>query len=245
MFPRYQKNSSRQVICGKKRDLSNNNRLTLLFTIISFLTFILLHSALIGQNYDRNLVNSIVKKDSDVSSDMHRISIIQKKIDASQQRIEQLKSTYENFQPKRPYIIVNTAANQIRVVKDGQTIHRGICSTGSYILLKASGQREWLFKTPRGKFRVTVKLKDPWWYKPDWAYVEEGLPIPSKESRKRYQPNVLGDYALGFGSGYLIHGTLYTRQLGLPVTHGCVRLADEDMKLVFDTLTHGSHVYVY
>ena len=245
MLPRKQRSSTRQTTCEKNRDLTIENRFSIFFTVFSFLTLVSLNSDLFGQNYDRDIVNTIVKKDSDVSSDKDQISIIQKKIEKSQQRIEQLKVTYKNFQPKRPYIIVNTAANQIRLVKDGQTIHRSICSTGSYILLKASGQREWLFKTPRGKFRVTVKLKEPWWYKPDWAYVEEGLPIPSKESRKRYQPGVLGDYALGFGSGYLIHGTLYTRLLGLPVTHGCVRLADEDMKLVFDTLTHGSHVYVY
>ena len=39
---------------------------------------------------------------------------------------------------------------------------------------------------------------------------------------------MMGDYALGIGSGYFIHGTLYKRLLGRNVSHGCVRLGDED-----------------
>ena len=56
---------------------------------------------------------------------------------------------------------------------------------------------------------------------------------------------MLGDYAVAFGQGYMIHGTLYKRLLGMPVTHGCVRLDDADMELVFSELTHGSKVFVF
>ena len=162
-----------------------------------------------------------------------------------EKKINSLKKIYQGNQPKKHYLIVNSTANKIRLLKAGRTLHESKCSTGSYILLKAAGKRQWLFRTPKGLYRVTVKLKDPWWYKPDWAYVEEDLPIPSIYSAKRYQPGVLGDYALGFGSGYLIHGTLYKRFLGMPVTHGCVRLDDDDMELVFNTLTHSSRIYIY
>ena len=161
------------------------------------------------------------------------------------EEIRRLQNKYRQLESKKPYLVVNTSKNELRLVKDGITIRKAKCSTGSYVLLKASGDREWLFRTPKGKFRVSVKLKNPWWYKPDWAYLEEGLPIPSIYSPKRYIPNVLGDYALGFGDGYLVHGTLYKRFLGLPVTHGCVRLDDDDMQLVFNTLTHGSKIYIY
>ena len=161
------------------------------------------------------------------------------------EEIRRLQNKYRQLESKKPYLVVNTSKNELRLVKDGITIRKVKCSTGSYVLLKASGDREWLFRTPKGKFRVSVKLKNPWWYKPDWAYLEEGLPIPSIYSPKRYIPNVLGDYALGFGDGYLVHGTLYKRFLGLPVTHGCVRLDDDDMQLVFNTLTHGSKIYIY
>jgi L,D-transpeptidase YbiS len=161
------------------------------------------------------------------------------------EEIGRLQNQYRKLESKKPYLVVNTSKNEMRLVKDGITIRKAKCSTGSYVLLKASGDREWLFRTPKGKFKVSVKLKDPWWYKPDWAYLEEDLPIPSIYSPKRYVPNVLGDFALGFGDGYLVHGTLYKRFLGLPVTHGCVRLDDDDMQFVFNTLTHGSKIYIY
>ena len=160
--------------------------------------------------------------------------------------IKELQHKYAKLQPRRPYLIVNTTANQVSLVKNNSLILEAKCSSGSYILLRAEGgQRQWLFKTPRGRFHVTVKLRNPWWYKPDWAFIEEQQPIPPLSSPKRYQPDVLGDYAVAFGHGYLVHGTLYKRLLGLPVTHGCVRLDDEDMRLVFHTLTHGSKVFVF
>jgi len=170
---------------------------------------------------------------------------MEEKLKIEKNEIKRLQKRYGQLESKKPYLVVNTSKNELRLVKDGTTIRRAKCSTGSYVLLKASGDREWLFRTPKGKFRVSVKLKDPWWYKPDWAYLEEGLSIPSIYSPHRYVPNVLGDYALGFGDGYLVHGTLYKRFLGLPVTHGCVRLGDDDMQFVFKTLTHGSKIYIY
>jgi L,D-transpeptidase ErfK/SrfK len=168
-----------------------------------------------------------------------------KEITNLKKRIGLLKKQYDKFKPGKPYLIVNTSDNEFSLMDGNRILRKNRCSTGSYILLKAENYREWLFKTPRGKFRVTVKLADPWWFKPDWHYIEEGLPIPSPYDPKRYQPNVLGDYAVGFGHGYLIHGTIYKRFLGMPVTHGCVRLGDDDMKVVFSTLKGGSHVYVY
>jgi lipoprotein-anchoring transpeptidase ErfK/SrfK len=56
---------------------------------------------------------------------------------------------------------------------------------------------------------------------------------------------VLGEYALELGDGYLIHGTLYKRMLGMPVTHGCVRLGDEDLRVVYRNLQIGSKVFIY
>jgi len=160
-------------------------------------------------------------------------------------RVLELQQKYINLLPKKPYIIVSTTDNQIQLMSRDSILLKSRCSTGSYILLKAPGNREWLFKTPRGAFKVNVKLKNPWWYKPDWAYIEDDVPIPSLESPKRYQDGVLGDFALGFGNGYLIHGTLYTRLLGMPVTHGCVRLDDEAMRLVFERMSHGCKIFIY
>ena len=55
----------------------------------------------------------------------------------------------------------------------------------------------------------------------------------------------MGDYALDLVDGYMIHGTIYKRLMGMPVTHGCVRLGDEDLEIVFNTLNIGSKVYIF
>ncbi len=56
---------------------------------------------------------------------------------------------------------------------------------------------------------------------------------------------MLGRYALGFGNGYFIHGTLYTRLLGTNVTHGCIRLGDADLEHIFKTVPLGATVFIY
>ncbi|MGD9488042.1 MAG: L,D-transpeptidase [Calditrichaceae bacterium] len=160
-------------------------------------------------------------------------------------RIENLRGRYDAIKPKMPYVIVNTSDNEISLMQGDSLLHKGVCSTGSYVLLKASKNREWLFKTPRGRYNVLVKTENPVWRKPDWAYLEEGLPIPPRYADIRYEAGVLGKYAIGFGYGYLIHGTKFKRLLGMPVTHGCVRLGDEDMKIVFDGVKRRSRIYIY
>ena len=50
------------------------------------------------------------------------------------------------------------------------------------------------------------------------------FPAVPTNAADRVEQGVLGEYALGFGKGYFIHGTLYTRLLGKNVTHGCIRL---------------------
>jgi L,D-transpeptidase YbiS len=94
-------------------------------------------------------------------------------------------------------------------------------------------------------FRIQGKVTNPVWIKPDWAFIEEGLPVPPKGSPDRYESGTLGDYAMSLGQGYLIHGTLYQRFLGLPVTHGCIRLGDDDLEAAYRALDIGSKVYIY
>lgn len=69
--------------------------------------------------------------------------------------------------------------------------------------------------------------------------------MPPPNSPERIQYGVLGDYALAFGNGYFVHGTLYKRTLGMPVTHGCIRLDDEDLLVVYKTLDVGGKIFVY
>lgn len=150
------------------------------------------------------------------------------------------------YLPKGPYLIINTSANNFRLMKDEKTIIReGMCSTGSYTVLQAGDKHQWIFKTPRGMFKILKKTENPVWKKPDWAFIEEGLPVPSPNHPSRFEYGVLGDYAMSLGDGYMIHGTLYKRFLGMPVTHVCIRMGDADLEEVFKTIQLGSKVYIY
>ncbi|TPW04580.1 MAG: ErfK/YbiS/YcfS/YnhG family protein [bacterium] len=131
-------------------------------------------------------------------------------------------------------------------MRDGpDTLLDTLCSTGSYAKLEAANGLSWFFHTPRGQFKVLNKKKDPVWVAPDWDYWERKEPIPSARSSDRLRPNVMGDYALGFGNGYYIHGTLYNRLIGQSVTHGCVRLDDAPLEQVYRTAPIGTPIFIY
>lgn len=168
-----------------------------------------------------------------------------KQLVATQKRLATLQNKIEKLSPSSPFLIVNTTTNTFVLRNRKGIIREGFCSTGSYTLLDAGENLKWIFKTPKGLFRIQGKLVDPLWIKPDWAFIEEGLPVPPKNHPDRFEYGTLGDYALSLGQGYLIHGTLYQRFLGLPVTHGCIRLGDEDLKVVYNMLNEGARVYIF
>jgi len=159
--------------------------------------------------------------------------------------IQRLSRKYNSFTSGQSYIVINTTDNRFFLYRNKKLVREGFCSSGSYTMLQTEGDKKWIFKTPKGKYWIQGKTTNPVWKKPDWAFVEEGLPIPSKDHHTRYEYGVLGDYALSIGDGYLIHGTIYKRFLGMPVTHGCVRLADDDLEAIFNTLSIGSKVYIF
>jgi lipoprotein-anchoring transpeptidase ErfK/SrfK len=159
--------------------------------------------------------------------------------------IQRLSKKYTSYTPGQSYIIINTTDNRFYLYRNKKLIREGFCSSGSYTMLKTEGEKKWIFRTPKGKYWIQGKITSPVWRRPDWAFVEEGLPIPSKDDPSRWEYGVLGDYALSIGDGYLIHGTLYKRFLGMPVTHGCVRLNDEDLEAIYNTLNIGSKVYIF
>jgi hypothetical protein len=159
--------------------------------------------------------------------------------------IERFSRKYNSFTPGQSYIVINTTDNRFFLYRNKKLIREGFCSSGSYTMLQTEGDKKWIFKTPKGKYWIRGKTTNPVWKKPDWAFVEEGLPIPPKDHFSRFEYGVLGDYAMSIGDGYLIHGTIYKRFLGMPVTHGCVRLNDEDLEAIFNTLSIGSKVYIF
>lgn len=147
--------------------------------------------------------------------------------------------------PKGPYIVIDRYTNKLFLRTSSSIILEAICSTGSGAeLIDTVSDRRWRFDTPRGVFTVHSKIKNPWWRKPDWAFVEEGVPIPKNET-ERLDDEMMGDYAIGFSDGYYVHGTIYERLLGKSVTHGCVRLGSKDLKKLYENTQIGTLIYVY
>ncbi len=147
--------------------------------------------------------------------------------------------------PGGPWIVIDQTHNRLRLMRGDEAVLEAPCSAGSGMVLKeGSGGRVWVFETPRGRFEVLSKSEKPVWRKPDWAFIEEGEPIP-KDPGDRIEYGSLGEYALYFGNGYMIHGTLYERLLGRPVSHGCIRLGKAPLREVFRQAPLGTPVFIY
>jgi hypothetical protein len=168
-----------------------------------------------------------------------------KQINLVTKDIQRLSRKYGAYTSGQSYIVINTTDNRFSLFRNKKLVREGFCSSGSYTLLQTEGDKHWIFKTPKGKYWIQGKTTNPVWKKPDWAFVEEGLPIPPENDDSRFEYGVLGNYALAIGEGYLIHGTIYKRFLGMPVTHGCVRLNDEDLEVIYNNLNVGSKVYIF
>ena len=163
----------------------------------------------------------------------------------AQKELQKAKKALAALKPVKPYIVIDTHANRAYLRTQDSILYESTCSTGSGgVLVDSATGRKWIFNTPHGVFKVNSKLAHPWWRKPDWAFIEENEPIP-KDQAERYDPEMLGDFAMGFGQGYFIHGTIYERLLGINVTHGCVRLGSDDLKYIWDRVQIGTPVYVF
>ena len=161
-------------------------------------------------------------------------------------RERQLASKLKATAPRGIYIVIDQTLNRLYLKKDDDILLEAVCSAGSGMVLKeGSGKkRQWVFDTPRGSFAVLSRSQNPVWAKPDWAFVEEGQPIP-KNPADRLEYGSLGEYALNFGNGYMIHGTLYERLLGRAVSHGCIRVGRDDLRKVWAATSLGTHIYIY
>jgi len=166
-------------------------------------------------------------------------------LNALKARNSALRQRLKGLTPNEIYIVIDTGRNRLYLKRGQGKIREAVISAGSGSILKdPAGKRQWIFDTPRGEYHVQTKYLAPEWTRPDWAFIEEGEAIP-KDPRKRVEEGVLGEYALGFGNGYFIHGTLYTKLLGRNVTHGCIRVGDRDLKTVYSAAGVGTRIYIF
>lgn len=151
----------------------------------------------------------------------------------------------QRTEPRGNYLVIDSTQNRIYLMKDGEVVHAAVCSAGSGVVLTDSSRgKKWVFDTPRGVFKVRNRIENPVWRKPDWAFIEEGKPIP-RDASERFETGTLGEYAMYLEDGYMIHGTLYERLLGRSVSHGCVRVGRDDLRVLWKNTQLGTPVYIF
>ena len=154
----------------------------------------------------------------------------------------------EGLPPEAPrtgeIITIDVSTNQAYFFRDGALIKKSKAATGSDKILRKD-RKVWWFRTPRGRHSVVRKVKDPVWNKPDWAFVEEGKPIPPPNSPLREERGTMGKYALDLGERVMIHGTNDPKSIGRRVSHGCIRLPKDMLALLWKEVEVGTEVYIY
>ena len=79
----------------------------------------------------------------------------------------------------------------------------------------------------------------------EYIVFDNTLFIPPVGTKHRTVAGELGKFRLKLGDGYQIHGTPHLATIGTSVTHGCMRLADEDIEWVYENVPVGTKVYIY
>jgi L,D-transpeptidase YbiS len=148
------------------------------------------------------------------------------------------------------YVVIHLAENRLELLDGGRIVWSAPVATGTEFRLESAG-RSWKFETPRGLFRVQRKEKNPVWFKPDWAFVEEGQPIPPLDSPLRRKEGMLGTTAVYIGYELALHGTdkphlvLQSNPEERRVSHGCIRLTNEDARTLYYWVEVGTPILIY
>lgn len=69
--------------------------------------------------------------------------------------------------------------------------------------------------------------------------------VPPFGTMSRRVPGTLGRYRLNLGNGFGLHGTPEHESIPKPVTHGCVRLHDDDIEWLYRRVPVGARVTIF
>jgi hypothetical protein len=75
--------------------------------------------------------------------------------------------------------------------------------------------------------------------------VAGNIVIPPYGTNQRKYHGVLGTNRLDLGDGYALHGTDTPASIGRAVSHGCVRLRNEDIAHLYEIVPRGTPVFIY
>lgn len=134
----------------------------------------------------------------------------------------------------RKGIVINIAEMRLYYYPKGQNIVR-VLPIGIGQIGKDTPEK-WVTQVYRKKanptWTPTKKMKE--------EYAAKGDPLP--DVWPAGPDNPMGLYALYIGNLFAIHGTNANFGIGLRVSHGCIRLRNDDIKNLFDNVPIGTRV---
>lgn len=137
-----------------------------------------------------------------------------------------LEELYPETSPRGTHLVLSLSDRRVYLYRDNREI-------ASYPV--AIGKEGW--ETPTGSFKIIDKVRDPAWEHP---WTGEVVP-PGPE-------NPLGTRWIGFwtdGTNYIgFHGTPNEELVGQAVSHGCVRMKNQDILSLFEQVHLGATVTV-
>jgi lipoprotein-anchoring transpeptidase ErfK/SrfK len=143
------------------------------------------------------------------------------------------------------YVVVDVDRNELRFMDGDSVLWRAPVGTGTgFRLTSHAAGRDWQFDTPSGTMYVQYKEQNPTWFIPDWWFIENRRPIPPQGSPERKQEGGLGAAAVYLGNELAIHGTDKPELLGRRVSHGCIRLSNENALRLFHNVQIGTPVII-
>lgn len=120
----------------------------------------------------------------------------------------------------------------VRLVR-GQTLKAGdgslITVVGNEVVRRSADGQEMPFDVADGREIV----------------VNGNIIVPPFGTTQRKYTGVLGTNRLNLGDGYALHGTDQPASIGTSVSHGCVRLRNEDIETLYQMVPVGTPVYIY
>ncbi|HEX2079033.1 MAG TPA: L,D-transpeptidase family protein [Longimicrobium sp.] len=142
------------------------------------------------------------------------------------------------------YVVVDVDVNELRFMDGDRVLWRAPVGTGTGFRLTAGNGRNWQFDTPSGTMYVQFKEQNPTWFIPDWWFIENKRPVPPLDSPERRQEGGLGAAAVYLGNEIAIHGTDKPELLGRRVSHGCIRLSNENALRLYHNVQVGTPVVI-
>lgn len=100
------------------------------------------------------------------------------------------------------------------------------------------------YYTPEGQYEIEFKLFDPDGI--NWCVPKkmEGEFQQQLAKGERCWRGIMGKHAMHFGDSLFLHGTSNPNSIGSRTTHGCVRLRNSDIEVLFRLLQNGDQVLI-